>query len=226
MKIKTLKYLLLTVVLLSLSCSNWKTKGEEKIIKKYYYKDVTKYYSEPEDEYLNSYITIEVYFVKDSIFTVETYFNDDFEIRNKQKYAFLRKGGELYSVQSNGTRLYLSIETEEPVAYFRDPYFEITNATEGKIHWYLGTDTIQQKELKHDIIRHKFLVKIGLPYLEEELHDFLLERDSYLKHELTYYYYYDEDFILISTEYAGWLNGYQERYRIHPFFDSNNPGKE
>ena len=132
----------------------------------------------------------------------------------EEEDTFIKQKGELYLVKSNGTRLLLSIETHDAIVYLRDPYFEPTNNIYGRIHWYLGTDTIEQKVKGQ--IRHKFLVKIGIPFMIKD--QIPVEKLYYLSNRgAIEYRYYDENFILLSTAYAGIYNSYySEMERIHP----------
>lgn len=212
---KVFKYLFFILVSFSIACSN--TDKKETVIKRYFYKSVTKYDSNPEKEHLDFYSIIDAAFIKDSIFTFHTLFDKDFEIIQECEEAFIIKGGELYLVNSNGTRLYFSIQTNEPVVYFGDPYFSVTNNLFGRIHWYMGTDTIMTSEFNRNLIRHKFFVINSVPYLEEELPHIQLEKTYYLNSEAAFYHYYDKDFILISTEPVNKRNEYREKHRIKSF---------
>lgn len=120
-------------------------KGNDSIYTWYkYYYDIISVNRRENNYSIESCQQSDVYLKKDTIFLKQTYFDMNFNLRQERK-TFIKSDNNLYSVQPNNeTRLFLSIATHDAVIYFRDPYFEPTNSVYGRIHWYLGTDTIGQ----------------------------------------------------------------------------------
>ena len=215
-------------MLLTVSCSIREQNKDERIDKRYYYKALEKKENEPHYERLYSYITRDISWVGDTMFVKRISYNTDFEINSVHNEVFFKKGEELYFVRGNGTRLFLSTLVNECVEYLADPDFMPINIIFGYVHCYLGKDTIKINEQQSQV-RHKFLVQRGVwKDANDDWSYSLSEKDIGVK-EYLYYYYYDEDFVLISTEYVGHLRVYEEIKRIenvsalYSFVQQNKP---
>ena len=176
--------------------------GCDTIMSQRYYYEVVSVNRKWMDCYVASYMYDDVCFKKDTIFIKRSYFNEYFIFEKEEENVFFKQGDELYLIRPDGARLFLSIANRDAVVYFHDPCLEVTNNIYGRIHWYLGADTIMQEGGSEKQIRHKFLVKVGFPLMVDD--EIPLKKSFYLERSRRIEYrYYDEHFMLLSTEYAG-----------------------